>query len=81
MHWNEKSLKSCGVLLKCTATSQVFFLVIIADLRLQNLTLKSVVVEPMYFLTQSQINNVLRISGKSRLYLVTLACLKTLKGV
>ena len=48
IHWNEKSLKSCGVLLKCTATSQVFFLVTIADLWLRNLTLKSVVVEPIY---------------------------------
>ena len=48
IHWNEKLLKSCGVLLKCTSTSQVFFLVTIADLWLQNLTLKSVVVEPTY---------------------------------
>ena len=38
IHWNEKSLKSFGVLLKCTATSQVFFLVTIADLWLRNLT-------------------------------------------
>ena len=49
MHWKEKSWSEWGVLLKWTATSQDFLFVIIDDLWFLNLTLNSVVVEPMYW--------------------------------
>ena len=45
---NVESLRACGLLLKWTATSQVFLSVIIADLSFLNLTLNSVAVDPTY---------------------------------
>ena len=54
----------CGVLLKCIVTSQVFLLIFIDDLWFLNLTLNSVVVEPIAnileiaFFTVDQINDI-----------------------
>ena len=45
---NLKSDKSCGVLLKCVATSHVLLLLIIVDLWLRKRTFSSVLVDPMY---------------------------------
>ena len=48
-HRKVRSEKVCGVLLKCMATSQVFLLVFMDDLRLLNLTLNLVLVEQAYW--------------------------------
>ena len=48
IHWNVKSDNTCGVRLKCEATSQVFLFVFIEDLWFLNLTLNSVVVVYVY---------------------------------
>jgi hypothetical protein len=45
---NLKSDKSCGVLLKCVATSHVLLFLIIVDLWLRKRTFSSVLVDPMY---------------------------------
>ena len=49
MYWKTKSQSSCGDLLKCIATSQVFIYVLMQDLRFRNRILNSVLVEPKYW--------------------------------